>query len=78
MLGHLDLGAAELAMLVRLHLAAELVAHRLLAVADAEHRQLGLQTTSGACGPPSACTECGEPERMMPLGLKPRCAWGRR
>ena len=39
MIGHLDLGAAELAMLVRLNLAAQLVAHRLLAVADAEDRQ---------------------------------------
>jgi hypothetical protein len=32
--------AAELAMLVWLHLAAQLLAHRLLAVADAEHRQV--------------------------------------
>src|SRR6266852_4813494 len=41
-LGHLHLGAAELAMVAALDLAAELVRHRLLAVADAEHRQTGL------------------------------------
>src|SRR6185312_10782871 len=37
----LDLGAAELAVMAALDLAAELVRHRLLAVADAEHRHLG-------------------------------------
>src|SRR5258708_3312497 len=41
-LGHLHLGAAELAVMAALDLAAELVRHRLLAVADAEHRQAGL------------------------------------
>ena len=36
----LDLGAAELAMVARLDLAAELLRHGLLAVADAQHRHL--------------------------------------
>src|SRR5882762_985031 len=40
--GDLDLGAAELAVVAALDLAAELVRHRLFAVADAEHRQAGL------------------------------------
>src|SRR6185503_15901504 len=38
----LDLGAAELAVVAALDLAAELLRHRLLAVADAEHRHAGL------------------------------------
>ena len=38
----LDLGAAELAVMAGLDLAAELMRHGLLAVADAEHRQAGL------------------------------------
>ena len=38
----LDLGAAELAVMPALDLAAELLRHRLLAVADAEHRHAGL------------------------------------
>src|SRR6266853_3618254 len=41
-LGHLHLGTAELAVVAALDLAAELVRHRLFAVADAEHRQAGL------------------------------------
>ena len=41
-LGDLDLGAAELAVMAALDLAAELLRHRLLAVADAEHRHAGL------------------------------------
>ena len=40
--GDLDLGAAELAVMPALDLAAELLRHRLLAVADAEHRHAGL------------------------------------
>ncbi len=39
---HLDLGAAEFAMMAGLDLAAELRRHGLLAVADAEHRHAGL------------------------------------
>ena len=42
-LHHLDLGAAELAVMPALDLAAELRRHRLLAVADAEHRHAGLE-----------------------------------
>ena len=38
----LDLGAAEFAMVAALDLAAELLRHRLLAVADAEHRHAGV------------------------------------
>ena len=38
----LDLGAAEFAVMAALDLAAELRRHRLLAVADAEHRHAGL------------------------------------
>ena len=41
--GHLDEGAAELAVVGALDLAAELRAHRLLAVADAEHRHAQLE-----------------------------------
>ena len=41
-LGDLDLGAAELAVVAALDLAAELLRHRLLAVADAEHRHAGV------------------------------------
>ena len=41
--GHLDLGAAELAVVAALHAAAELGHHGLLAVADAEHRHAGLE-----------------------------------
>src|SRR5262245_11929040 len=37
-LRHLDLGAAELAVMAALDLAAELLRHRLLAVADPEYR----------------------------------------
>ena len=40
--GDLDLGAAELAVMPALDLAAELLRHRLLAVADAEHRHAGV------------------------------------
>ena len=39
----LDEGAAELAVVAALDLAAELDAHRLLAIADAEHRHAGLE-----------------------------------
>ena len=39
---HLDLGAAELAVMAALDLAAELLRHGLLAVADAEHGYAGL------------------------------------
>ena len=42
----LEIGAAELAVAGRLDLAAELRDHRLLAVADAEHRHAGVETRS--------------------------------
>ena len=41
--GQIDERAAELAMVRALHLAAQLVAHRLHAVADAQHRHAGLE-----------------------------------
>src|SRR5262249_32814552 len=41
-LDDLDLGTAEFAVMAALDLAAQLVRHRLLAVADAEHRNAGL------------------------------------
>ena len=40
--GDLDLGAAEFAVMAALDLAAELLRHGLLAVADAEHRHAGV------------------------------------
>jgi hypothetical protein len=40
---HFDLGAAELAVMAALDLAAELGRHGLLAVADAEHRHARLE-----------------------------------
>src|SRR3981081_2441863 len=46
--GDLDLGAAELAVVAALDLAAELVCHRLLAVADAEHRDPRLVDRHGS------------------------------
>ena len=42
-LGNQHLGAAEFAMVSALDLAAELMRHGLLAVADAEHRDAGLE-----------------------------------
>ena len=45
---HVEIGAAELAVLGALHLAAELGAHGLLAVADAEHRHAGARTLPAA------------------------------
>ena len=43
LLSTLDQRAAELAVVAALHLAAELLGHRHLAVADAEHRHAGLE-----------------------------------
>ena len=40
--GHLHFGAAEFAVMAAFDLAAELLRHRLLAIADAEHRHAGL------------------------------------
>ena len=48
----LDIGAAELAFFRRFHAAAQLGAHGLLAIADAQHRQAAfkdaLRSTRGA------------------------------
>ena len=52
-----------------LHLAAELRAHRLLAVADAEHRHARLEHDRRAArGASSSVTLAGPPERMMARG----------
>ena len=65
----LDLGAAELAVMPALDLAAELLRHRLLAVADAEHRHAGLdRSPCGASGASWSSTEAGPPERITPFG----------
>ena len=50
--GDVELGAAELAMVPAFHAAAHLRHHRLLAVADAEHGQPGLEHPVGR---PAAC-----------------------
>jgi hypothetical protein len=72
-LGDGDEGAAELALplalVAGLDPSAELVAHHLLAVANAENRQPGLEQLCGARGLPSSGTPAGEPDRMMPLGF---------
>ena len=46
-LGDLDLGAAEFAVMAALDRAAELLRHGLLAVADAEHRDAGVEDGLG-------------------------------
>ena len=46
-LGHQHLGAAEFAVMAALDLAAELLRHGLLAVADAEHRHAGVEQFPG-------------------------------
>ena len=68
-LGDLDEGAAELAMVRALDLAAELGAQGLLAIADAEQRHAHLEgDLRRARGVPISVTEAGPPERMMALG----------
>ena len=49
----LDLGAAELAVVAALDLAAELLRHGLLAVADAEHRHAGVEDRLRRAGRPA-------------------------
>ena len=68
-LGDQHLGAAELAMMPRLDLAAELVRHRLLAVADAEHRHAGVEQFLGGERRALSSTEAGPPDRITALGF---------
>ena len=69
-LRHLDLGAAELAVMAALDLAAELLRHRLLAVADAEHRHAGVDRSRAArSGASLSSTEAGPPDRITAFGL---------
>ena len=70
----LDLGAAEFAVMAGLDLAAELMRHGLLAVADAEHRQAGLVDRHRGERASLSSTEAGPPERMMPFGFISRSA----
>ena len=73
-----DLGAAELAVMAALDLAAELLRHRLLAVADAEHRHAGVeQLPSARSGASLSSTEAGPPERITALGFIAREGLGR-
>ena len=65
----LDIGAAELAVVAALDVAAELRRHGLLAVADAEHRHAGLEDRLRRARRASSVTEAGPPERMTPLGF---------
>ena len=65
--GHLDEGAAEFPVVRGLHLAAELLAHGLDAVADAEHRHAEANTTSGARGESASVTRgrpAGQDDRL--------------
>ena len=57
----------------RRDLAAELVRHHLLAVADAEHRQARVeQIAAGRAGCRLTSPRRAPPDRMMPVGLQPR------
>jgi hypothetical protein len=52
----------------RLHLAAELVSHHLLAVADAEDRHAAVEQPLRRARAALVGTPAGDPDRMMPLG----------
>ena len=59
-------------------LAAELGAHGLLAVADAEHRNAGLEyRIVGARGLPMSTVECGPPDRITAFGPMRRASSAR-
>ena len=72
----IDERAAELAMVGALHLAAQLVAHRLHAVADAQHRHARLEHACGARGEAPSVRLAGPPDRMMPRGRQARIRVG--
>ena len=73
--GDFHLGAAEFAMVSALDLAAELLRHRLLAIADAEHRHAGLVNRLGRyAARPCRAIEAGPPERITAFGRMARKA----
>jgi hypothetical protein len=65
---HLEEGAAELAMIARHYLAAELLGHKLLPVANAEHGQLRLEQRVRRAGAVFEGDGGRPPERITPLG----------
>ena len=69
---HVDISAAKFAGVAALDLAAELVHHHLLAVTDAEDRQAQVIDirSAGAGRSRRIRAAAGEPEKIMPLGLK--------
>ena len=69
-LGHRHLGAAELAVVAALDRAAELLRHRLLAVADAEHRHARLVDA----GRRQRRVLCRAPRPARPRGSRPSAA----
>ena len=67
-LRHQHLGAAEFAVVPGLHRAAELLRHRLLAVADAEHRDAGLVDRLGGKRRVLVEHRGRPPDRITPFG----------
>ena len=67
----LDEGAAELGMIAVDYLAAELLGHQLLAVADAEHRHPRLEQFSGRARTVGGGDRSGAAGEDDPLGLDP-------
>ena len=61
-------------MMAALDLAAELLRHGLLAVADAEHRHAGVKIALGASGASLSSTEAGPPDRITAFGFISRKA----
>ena len=65
----LDIGAAELAVMAALDMAADLLAERLLAVADGKDRDARIKYRLGArAASLRGVTESGPPEKITPLG----------
>jgi hypothetical protein len=62
--------AAEFAVMAALDLAAELGAHGLFAVADAENRHAGIETMCGARGLPISMVDAGPPDRITAFGFR--------
>ena len=65
----MQFGTAEFAVMAGLDLAAELLRHRLLAVADAEHRHAGVIDRRRRQRRIWSSTEAGPPDRMTPFGF---------
>ena len=68
-LGDVDFGAAEFAVMPALDLAAELLRHCLFAVADAEHRHAGFVDRQRRERRPFSWTEAGPPDRITAFGF---------